>query len=231
MTKLVDQFGTQYFASHYAGEVKSFLSTVKQVDLAGARICRDVMKHITSAAYEGVEVHDTEDPEREAYFEENRRRLELQKSCPTSVPLPLPANAEDAVNVINSLDPSRLYHMENGRADADRAFAFIVQAARPEIKIDLRSSVGELFKLIADNLYPNSHRWEEFYVLVGFTFVVQRPVPGEYNLFLSDNLAIPTEFGKENLFKLPEWRHCIDRVVKVLEKSMKPKNRKIKDYL
>lgn len=63
MTKLVNQFGTQYFASHYAGEVKSFLSTVKQVDLAGARICRDVMKHITSAAYEGVEVHDTEDPE------------------------------------------------------------------------------------------------------------------------------------------------------------------------
>lgn len=60
---------------------------------------------------------------------------------------------------------------------------------------------------------------------------MQRPVPGEYNLFLSDNLAIPTEFGKENLFKLPEWRHCIDRVVKVLEKSMKPKNRKIKDYL
>lgn len=119
----------------------------------------------TSAAYEGVEVHDTEDPEREAYFEENRRRLELQKSCPTSVPLPLPATAEDAVNVINSLDPSRLYHMENGRADADRAFAFIVQAARPEIKIDLRSSVGELFKLIADNLYPNSHHWEEFYVL------------------------------------------------------------------
>ena len=116
MTKLVDQFGTQYFASHYAGEVKSFLSTVKQVDLAGARICRDVMKHITSAAYEGVEVHDTEDPEQEAYFEENRRRLELQKSCPTSVPLPLPATAEDAVNVINSLDPSRLYHMENGRS-------------------------------------------------------------------------------------------------------------------
>ena len=166
MTKLVDQFGTQYFASHYAGEVKSFLSTVKQVDLAGARICRDVMKHITSAAYEGVEVHDTEDPEREAYFEENRRRLELQKSCPTSVPLPLPSTAEDAVNVINSLDPSRLYHMENGRADADRAFAFIVQAARPEIKIDLRSSVGELFKLIADNLYPNSHRWEESALLL-----------------------------------------------------------------
>ena len=231
MTKLVDQFGTQYFASHYAGEVNSFLSTVNQVDLAGARICRDVMKYIMSAAYAGLEVHDTEDPEREAFFAENRRRRELDRSCPTPIPLPLPHSDEEVVTLIKSLDPDKMYCMGNGKSDVDRAFAFLVQAARPEIKIDLQSSVGELFKLIADNLYPNSHQWDEFYVLIGYTFAVQRPIPGEYRAFLSDNLAIPSVFGREVLFKLPEWRHCIDRISKLLEKSMKPRNRKIKDYL
>lgn len=231
MTKLVDQFGTQYFASHYAGEVKTFLSTAKEVDLAGARICRDVMKHIMSAAYDGVEVHDTEDPEREAYFGENRRRRELQKSNPTPVPLSIPASSDEVIPAIKSLDPNKLYSIRDGRLVSNQAFVFLIQAARPEIKVDLGSYVGEILALIYDNLFPSSYKWDEFYVLVGTTFVVQRPAPGEYNSFINEHIAVPSVFGRECLFKLPEWDRCIRRISQLLEKSMKPKNRKIKDYL
>lgn len=231
MTKLVDQFGTKYFAAHYAGEVKKFLSTAKQVDLAGARICRDVMKHVSSAAYEGVEIHDTEDPEREAYFEENRRRRELQKSNPTPVPLPIPSSSDEVIRLIKALDPNKLYGISDGRLVSNQAFVCLVQAARPEIKIDLGSYVGEVMALVYNNLFPSSHRWDEFYVLVGTTFVVQRPTPGEYSNFINEHIAIPSVFGKECLFKLPEWDRCIGRISHLLEKSMKPKSRKIKDYL
>lgn len=231
MTKLVDKFGTQYFAAHYAGEVKQFLSTATEVDLAGARICRDVMKHILTAAYAGVVVHDSEDPEREAYFEENRRRRELQKSSPTPTLLPIPSRVEDIIPTIKSLDETKLYSIKDGRQASNQAFVFLVQAARPEIRIDLGSYVGEVMALVYGNLFPSSHRWEEFYVLVGTTFMVKRPLPGEYNTFINENLAVPTDFGQKCLFKLQEWSHCIDRITRVLEKSMKPRNRHIKDYL
>ena len=142
MTKLVDQFGTQYFASHFSGEVKSFLSTVQEVDLAGARICRDVMKHIITASADGVEVHDTEDSEREEFFRESRRRRELQKSNPQAVPLPIPTTPEEVVPLIKSLDSNKLYGIRDGRSISNQAFVFLVQAARPEIRIDLGSYVG-----------------------------------------------------------------------------------------
>lgn len=231
MTKIVDQFGTAYFAAHYAGEVKQFLSTVKAVDLAGAKICRDVMKHVMVAAYSGIEIHDTQDPEREAYFEENRRRRELQKSNPTPVSLPIPTCAAEVVPTIKSLDPAKLYSIEDGRLAANQAFVFLVQAARPEIRIDLGSYVGEIMALVYDNLFPSSHRWSEFYVLVGTTFVVKKPLAGEYSNFINENIVVPTDFGKVCLFKMPEWRSCIDRISRLLDKSMKPRSRKIKDYL
>lgn len=231
MTKLVDQFGTQYFASHFSGEVKSFLSTVQEVDLAGARICRDVMKHIITASADGVEVHDTEDSEREEFFRESRRRRELQKSNPQAVPLPIPTTPEEVVPLIKSLDSNKLYGIRDGRSISNQAFVFLVQAARPEIRIDLGSYVGEILAIVYDNLYPTSHKWDEFYVLAGTTFVVQRPDPAEYSRFINDNVAVPTAFGQECLFKLPEWDRCIKHIFKLLEKSMKPKSRKIKDYL
>lgn len=231
MTKLVDQFGTAYFAAHYSGEVKQFLSTVQCVDLAGARICRDVMKHVMSAAYDGVEVRDTQDPERDAYFMENRRRRELQQSNPTPILLPIPIHVEETIPLIKSLRQDKLYAIKDGRLSSNKAFMFLVQAARPEIRIDLGSSVGEVMALVYDNLFPNSHHWSEFYVLVGTTFVVKKPVAGEYSSFLNENIAVPTDFGQKCLFKLPEWSHCIDRVSRILDKSMKPKTRKIKDYL
>lgn len=231
MTKLIDQLGTKYFAAHYAGDVKTFLSTAKEVDLAGAKICRDVMKHVMSAAYAGVEVHDTEDLEREAYFEENRRRRELQKSGTKVIDLPIPTCAGEVIPLIKSLDEGKTYRILDGRSDSHKAFTVLVQATRPEIRIDLNSSVGEVLALVHDNLYPNTHRWEEFYVLVGFTFVVKRPAPDEYSSFINDNIAVPTAFGKEKLYRLPEWAHCLRRVSRILEKSMKPRNRRIKDYL
>lgn len=231
MTKLVDQFGTQYFAAHFSGEVKQFLSTATEVDLAGARICRDVMKHIMSAAYEGAEIHDTQDPEREAYFQENKRRRELQKSKPTPIVLSIPTCAEDTIPLIQALNPEKLYSIQDGRLISNQAFVFLVQAARPEIRVDLGSYVGEILALVYDNLFPNTHRWEAFYELVGTTFVIRRPPPGEYNSYINENIVVPTDFGQKCLFKFPEWERCIDRISKLLEKSMKPRNRHIKDYL
>lgn len=229
--KLIEHFGTQYFAAHYAGEVQTFLSTVQEVDIAGARICRDVMKYVMSAAYNGVLVRDTEDAERDAFFEENRRRRELQTATITRQVLPLPSTLEEVIPLIKSLDEDIYYNLPDGRLRVEQAFSFLVQAARPEIKIDLKSCVGEMLAFVYSNLFPTQHTWEEFYVLVGSTFTIQRPSPETYNQFLSENIVVPTDFGRKCLFKLPEWERCINRVSSMLEKSLRPKERKLNDFL
>lgn len=231
MNKIVEDFGTIYLASHYAGEVLNYLSNHDEVDLAGARICADVMRHLNTAAYNGKNIRDTADPERDWYMQENRRRGEMQRSSPQTVTLPTPTAATGVYDLIMSLRTDLIYTPRDSRIEAIST-AILSQAARPELQLDLKSQVSDVFKLIHRNLFPSKHRWEEFYVLQnGTTFVIKKPKPEEYNQFVSDNIVVPTEFGNTCLFKLREWDTCLDRIAKLLEKSLRPRNKKIKDYL
>lgn len=155
----------------------------------------------------------------------------MSDSKPTTTPLPLPTTTESVIPTIKALSPEKLYSIPNGRAMLNASFVFLVQAARPEIQIDLGNSVGEVLALIYDNLFPSSHRWDNFYKLVSPTFVMAQPPAGEYNNFIRDNIVVPADFGTKCLFTLPEWSYCISRISKLLDKRMNPKKRKIKDYL
>lgn len=231
MSKLVDHFGTKYFAVHYNGELQRYLATQQVLDIADARLCRETMQSVMTAASNGLEVHDSLDPEREALFAENRRRKELQAKVGTRIPLPIPRYKEKVLPLIKDLDPSKHYLLWDGSSQTALAFACLVQAARPEIKLDLGSYVAEMLAMVYNNLYPSSHRWDEFYVLVGNTFVVKSPLPGEYHTFLQNNLAVPTVFGAECLYNKEEWGRCLERITRILEKGLSFNKRKIADYL
>lgn len=232
MTKLVDRFGTKYFTGCFAEEVRQFLSTVDEVDLAGARITRDVMKYITSAAYGGLVVRDTEDPVRDELFKENRRRREQEKEIePYRVSLPIPPSQEDLLPYIRALRTDVIYTIPDGAQDVQRAYVFLAQAVRPEVKIDLGIYVGDVLAFIYRNLFPEQHHWEEFYVRIGSTFHVQRPPQNEYAKFVSENICVPTDFGTKKLLDLPEWEKCVDRISLVLERYLRPTHKRIADYL
>lgn len=233
MTKLVDQFGTKYFAHHYAYEVKTFLDRedVREIDLAGARICHTVMSRIMTAAHNGLVVHDTTDPVRDAFFEENRRRRKLQQSLAGAVDLPIPQSIEQVSVLVKRLDPNVTYVLRMGALTTNRAFAVLVQFLRPEITIDLGSDAVEVLSLVYDNLFPNNHVWDEFYRVAGATYEVVQVGSADYRSFISDNIVVPTVFGKERLLNLPEWSRCFSRVVSLLESGLKPTNKRIADYI
>jgi len=231
MNKLVDHFGTKYFASHFANDVRIYLDTVDEIDIADARICRDVMKYVDEAVSRGVVVRDTLDPERDAYLLENKRRRDAKSACAPTRVLPFPASVEEVIPTIKSLSSKEIYRMQSGASPEHQAFAALVEAARPDICINPESYVRELLFIVYDNLFPNPHVWEEYYVLIGNTFYIKKVAPEEVHDFLLNNIAVPTDFGTKNLTQLPEWDHCLNKLMQVLQKGLRPKNRKIKDYL
>ena len=195
MTKLIDEIGTKYLTTNFAGEVTRLLSKVDGVDLAGARICKDVMSSILTAAYNGVNIIDSENSERNSFLAENRKRGELQRSLPPKVSLPCPKTVDEIIPLIKSLDKSLVYEIQDG-SKLSLSFATIAQAARPEITLSLGGWVPPFLSFINMNLFPTSHRWEEFYVVAGNTFEVKRPSQDGYSSFISEHVAVPTNEGR-----------------------------------
>lgn len=231
MIKLVEQFGTKYFAAHWVSDVQKFLKTVDAVDIADARLCRSVMEYVLLAASNGVEVHDTLDPEREADFEEGRRRRALTEKYGTPKLLQLPTTSIDVLPSIKALQPDVLYAFNDGERVAVQAYVFLLQAARPEVLVDLGSSVGNILAFVYSNLFPSKHKWKEFYILRAHTFVVKHAPDDGYSSFISDNIVVPTDFGNACLFKLPEWQACIERAARILDKSFQSKELRLRDFL
>lgn len=238
MTKLVDQFGTKYFADHYAAEVGAFLKEQAKngnpVDLADARLCYSSMEAARVAAYDGCELHDSMDPEREAYFAENRRRrkrqLELEEIGEEM--LYVPPTYDLILPYMHRLSSDCVYCLGTyGDPSVEAAYIVLVQAARPDVTIDLKRDVDTVMRMVYDNLFPNTHRWESFYVLRGTTFVEETPDANNYDRFIQSNVVVPTDFGRKRLLALGEWRRCLSRVSEIIEKKLRPKKRHIKDYL
>ena len=231
MDKLTEVFHTDYFPAHYANEVNRYLQTVTEVDLSGAHICRDTMKHLLSASERGVMIHDTVNTLADVYFEEARRRMNMRDVLKATASLPMPESLADVIPTIRKLDPDEIYHMDKGAMVSQQAFAIIVQAVRPEIQLNLESYVGEVLALVYANLFPSNYHWDKFYVVDGTTFVVEEAPVDDYDRYVSEHIVVPTVFGQERLSNKPEWERCINAISSILEKSMRPKNHKLSDYL
>lgn len=231
MIKLVDAVNTKYLTTNWCSAVIDCLNTGEPIDVAGAHICRDVMGKLLTAAYQGQTIIDSEDAERSALFEENKRRGELARTSPNLTLLPLPHTAEEVVQSIQELDATKEYEVRNSQDKAEVAYAILVQMARPEIKLHLQSAVSEVFRAISAALFPNPHRWDEFYLLTGNTFVTTTVGEADYTEFVSGNIVVPTEFGRKCLVHCPEWQSCLSRTLSTFQQELHPVGRHIRDYL
>lgn len=235
MTKLVEHFNTCYFPSHFSSNVGALVRKEKGTDIAGAHICRDVMEVLICLSYQGAAIVDSEDSERNGYFMENHRRgrntAEIAATGTTFSTLRLPKSVAEVPELITKLETGKVYGTDLNQVKLQLAYIFLVQAARPDITIDLGATVPQLFLTIYRNLLPSPHRWENFYVLTGNTFIeTQAPKEG-YDTFISTNVCVPTDFGRICLFKEPAWAPCIKRITRHLELQLQSKRKSLTDYI
>lgn len=233
MMKLTEALGTKFFHKAYAPLVKNILDQVDEIDTAGARIAFDVMQVIQQCCWEGsVIVRDTENPKLDTYYSEQRRRGELHRKCEEiHEDMYPPRNVESIISYIKELDPDTLYFVIDVSSPLWYSYVFLVQAFRPEIKIEIGSGLKTMFTAIYSELFPTKKRWDEFYVLVGTTFEIRRPTPEEYDDFVRSNIVVPTAFGRDEIAKCEEWNECFSRMANILRKELQPQYHKISDYL
>lgn len=227
MDKLVDLLGTKYAYSYYAGEVsriaQQYLQEKKPLDLAGARISEDSLKQLIVAEQNGLELHDTADPNREADLALDRERVQFRMSHEYR-DIGFPRVEKDLEHYLCVPEPGYVYKVTRRPSMADLAFLYFLIAMRPEIMVDLDASTETLFTMISEHLDFGAHKWDSYMVLQGKTFrVFQEYQPGCVN--------VPAEFGNRELINDPNWDSCTSYMIHLFQSQYRPKQCSIADYL
>lgn len=239
--KITEIFKTKYLASHWKRDLSYFLELLTtdkrnkrwdaivdevrstgnpyMIDLAGARICRDVMIIICNYNNKDVKFIDTEDAVRNGMLEENYRRRELSYDV---VPLPMLTDLKDFPSYLMSLDPTVVYGRGNMSIGLLSRLVFEIQVYRPEITMDLTSAYEEVYNYMSTLIGMGNRRCDKVNYVIGDTVFTQdvNPdntvyVPGEgnipWNSFVTKYSCIPAELGTKRLSMDEEWRSCVKR--------------------
>lgn len=230
MINVVKELKTKYLAAHYVRDLYSIFEKDKEIDLGGARVCRDCMKVVLGAIEDGANVYDSVDKKQDAYLKDAYARRELRvKLAQTSKPLYLPQYLDKTIEYIKKLEVGSVYEVSTDK-ELNIPYIVMIQALRPEIQINPSIIMSKLFAFIRTYLFPCKKRWGEFYRMSGNTFVVEKP-DADYETYIRDNTVIPTAFGKDVLMGLEEWQPVIEAATEAYEYNFQHKFHRIKDYL
>ena len=239
MEKLVDVFGTKYFAAHWSSHVAAYLHKHPEIDLAGARLTKAVVDQISIAIDKGAYIIDSENKYRDRLLAENRRRKMLTYKAK---PLPRIQRYIDLPGYMENLDMSVTYTIDR-EEHIYIPIAVLLLIYYPEFNIDFNFSYEKLFKYVDLHLYPSNHVWDKFYILTGSTFDVLEfvngkayfPLVGErtYQDVMEDEsiFLIPYEFGNIILSEKEEWYDFIDKVLLDIEEALRASQFKLKDFI
>lgn len=257
--KITEIFNTKYLAVHWKRDLNYFLellttdkknkrwdamvSAVKAegtpytLDLAGAKICRDVMEYITHYNNPVVRFIDTEDEVRNAMLMENERRLTLQYD---TVPLPNLTKIEQIPNYLGTLNVGTVYSKGDLPIGVLIRLVVIIQAYRPEIALDLSGDYEQVFMYIASLIDMHNMKCDKVQYAIDGTVFTQdvNPdgtvhIPGigdlSWDNFVSTYYCIPAEFGTKRLSTDAEWHPVVARCIKELPEYIEHKTT-ITDY-
>ena len=244
MEKLVDVFNTQYFHRAYAAKVAAYLNEHKEVDIAKARLSKNVVDVVSTAIYNGAYIIDSYNPYRHSLLEENRRRKAYQEEYDRNVTdLPTPKSEGEMYDLIRDLNPAKIYRVASDAVNL--YFAILVSIYTPKIQLDFHYSYPELFTYINDNLDMSHFKHKPLKQLVGASFIDVTPNPDgslyipffgdvPYEDAVSRELYIPKEFGEEYLDSdsdFSPWSKFIDRVIEDFRDSLMPTSYSLKDFI
>lgn len=244
MEKLVDVFGTKYFHRDFTGKISAYLTEHKEVDIADARLCRDVVDIISTFLQTGAYVIDSLNPFRDKLLAENRHRRDTQEEYNRLVtPLPLPTSVENLFNFIGDLSQEKIYRV--GANFFNLQFAILVTIYNPRVKLDFYNMYHELFSYINDNIDMKKFKGKPLKMLVGTSFLKVSPNPDgslyipfrgnvPYEEAITYELFIPGEFGEEYLDTegiVSPWTKFIDLVIEDFLDSLAPKSYSLKDFI
>lgn len=230
MINVVKELDTKYLAAHYVKDLYRLFERDSELDLGGARVCRDCMQAIIRALGEGAHIYDSVDKKQDDYLKDACARMKKQEElAKISTKLYLPQDLDKTMDYIKRLEVGPVYEVDTDR-ELNIAYIVMVQALRPEIQINPSILMGRLFAFIRSNLFPSKKKWGEFYRMAGHTFVIEKPA-SDYEAYVSDNTVVPTAFGKDVLIDLEEWQPVIKAATDDYEYSFQHKFHRIKDYL
>lgn len=251
--KIVDIFNTKYLAVHWQRDLRYFLEllttdkrnkrwdarveavraegTPYTIDLADARICRDVMNYIVQYDNKLVRFIDSADPVRNGMLEENSRRCELDYKV---VPLPTLDNVNKLPNYLTDLQRGVVYGKGDLSAGLIVRLAIIIQAYRPDIMLDLTGVYEDVYGYITSAIDMHSYEGDKVSYVIGSTIFTQDinsdgtvSIPGEgtvsWDSFVSRYNCIPAELGTKQLSNDPVWKpvlcDCIRDIPKFIDRK------------
>lgn len=232
MVKLVDLFNTQYL---YASWSTPFVGYLREhpgetIDLAGAKITAGFMQDISAAIATCTHTFiDTADPTRDALLKYNAEQARLDKEITAhSWPLPIPRSEEEIKNDLNKDYGDWYYTLSSSRNEYRLLWAIVLQAARPDVRMDTRAFLREMFMMIQKYYNPVRYVGKTVYYLEGAALLTKENADIE---FCTSHVCVPAEFGSRNLFSDPDWQEPIQNMLKQMLSYISKSGYHIKDYL
>lgn len=235
MVKLTTYFNTKYLYASYAGDIATLIqqNPEETIDIGGARLvkrCLDVIQQqgIANCVCKFI---DSEDSERNAILEYNQKQAKIARDYTSGAirvqPLPIPTSREDMQRYLKQDYGSITWKCGS---DSEKAYLWValLQSRRPDIRL---YTLGTLEKLIAVicKYYPSRRNVGKnvVYCDQGVLLTNDDPTPE----FLDTHACVSTDFGSVNLWKLPEWKEPLHRMVDAFMAYIEPKTTHIRDYL
>lgn len=238
--KLVDILGTKYISANWAQDIdyivrnlisgteeainvyeEPFRELLKQgepyvIDLADARICKDVMVHICNYTSDKIKLIDSSNSYREAILRENETRRTLNYE---TVHLPGLSELNDLLKYIPALDEDIVYDVQTMPLEEALRLVTIITAYRPDVHIDMGTHYEDLFQFVASLLHLSSYKCTKVLYIVGTTFAKADVVDDKvyitgygnmsWDTFINTFTCVPYEFGTECLITRPEWYEVV----------------------
>ena len=233
MVNLLSKFDTKYIHDAYYKDLEVVLKELKgeDVDIADARLTKNTWALVQDYNARGLcTCHDTLDPERDRVLKINRQRYLEERNTPV-VEFFMPKSIESMESVLDSYVPGQRYKIMRGSTYFTAAWVILVQAARPEIDIDLGAVVIQVFELISSNLLPSEYPPGPVYYRTGTTFDTKDNPDKD---FILSNMCVPVEFGQACLYKkgyVERWDRVLQAAERIVNREINQQHRHISDFL
>lgn len=207
------------YAAAKAGEQIEF-------DLAGAKLTADACQSILLAQHNGLLFCDSVDENRNEILMTNRKRMAMDKSG--YVQLPPYTYKDNLKEYIYTLNTTDTYTVFGPSEKLSVAIACLITLIRPEVKLDIDSITGVLFKFIATKVSNTTLIDDtEFWVYTDFGVV---EVSDDKNVYIQEigervsvkeavqyGIVVPKKFGTEMLATQKEWLQLFKSCCLIIE--------------
>lgn len=186
------------------------------LDIADCKITSDIAEAFLYVQDQGIDVIDSTNPARNSVLTENKRNRQ-NKDIPT-VPLPIFDGTVAPVHLANTLNTEDVYDLTFIPGQPAQVwFATICVMGRPQLKYRISNGTDELFRYVGE--YVSSEMIadaDEFYFSTPLGIQVLKKDENGMVLTQTHGVVpaleacsygalVPTCFGKEQLFKHPDW--------------------------